>query len=757
MATPIVVPKLVEKEYLSTLNDRFASYISRVRQMRELSGRNDTVNFMNSTKILEEEITALKAMYERQLEELRHQLEDLAKDRTQQQLAAAKNSALVAELQDKLGNETSNRKKVENALADAHRVIADKEALLQDARVTTTQHQNAHMDTTRERDGLQTALTQTQQALDTEMAARVDLQTNVNQLREKLGFEQQLHEKEMAEIRARLNEADQTILLAEERLHEHNIIDENLAAMLAKVKLHSQHELRRFKEESEISHQNSMNQLKIQLDNESRNLASATDDNIHMKAHIESLQSKIINLDAKCSSLEAQNSSLIQSLEMERQQAANTIKNLEAKLRELQEALMAKVRELGLAYNAHVPLDLELGAFATLLEAEERRLSLALQNQAPLAPVRSRTWHTITPRSKTLTTEPKRPASTLGITPSSVSTSTKIHTPIARPKTTAGTLSVSRTVPPVVEPVTTASPYRHTWSYVPNFIDYHSPTSSHTGNVRILEVNPDGNYVRLFNTSAHRDEEIGGYMVQQNVSGRPVTVFRFPPRTRLKALSHTTVWSAGSLMKHNPPSDFLWKEQHKWGTGPECTTILCKPNGQAVAWTTAAFPFGVPNQIPTRDTGPGSPRDTGLDREPSREPKSPRSKNPEPPPREIENKSFSRSPNDPLHPHAVQTRVKTGGHDGMTMNPQSRSQTVRPDPAGASRTGGAPLRRYAGSSLPNDKDSSPKQGHGGTIRVMPSSEFTSPKQNYQDRLSNLTTQQRVNFSPPPPRPYVASR
>lgn len=40
------------------------------------------------------------------------------------------------------------------------------------------------------------------------------------------------------------------------------------------------------------------------------------------------------------------------------------------------------------------------------------------------------------------------------------------------------------------------------------------------------------------------------------------------------------MWSAASLTRHNPPSDFLWKEQHKWGTGPECTTILCKPNGQ---------------------------------------------------------------------------------------------------------------------------------------------------------------------------------
>lgn len=85
------------------------------------------------------------------------------------------------------------------------------------------------------------------------------------------------------------------------------------------------------------------------------------------------ISNKLHYYTLKCSSLEAQNAGLIQSLEMERQQATNTIKNLEAKLRELQEALMAKVRELGLAYNAHLPLDLELDAFATLLEAEERR------------------------------------------------------------------------------------------------------------------------------------------------------------------------------------------------------------------------------------------------------------------------------------------------------------------------------------------------------------------------------------------------
>ena len=54
----------------------------------------------------------------------------------------------------------------------------------------------------------------------------------------------------------------------------------------------------------------------------------------------------------------------------------------------------------------------------------------------------------------------------------------------------------------------------------------------------------------------------------------------------------TLVWSSiNDPTLHNPPTDYFWKEQHKWGTGPECTTILCRANGQAVAWTTAAHRF----------------------------------------------------------------------------------------------------------------------------------------------------------------------
>ena len=59
--------------------------------------------------------------------------------------------------------------------------------------------------------------------------------------------------------------------------------------------------------------------------------------------------------------------------------------------------------------------------------------------------------------------------------------------------------------------------------------------------VKILEINEDGKFVRLFNASGNEDLEVGGFLIQQNVGGHPVAVFRFPPRTRFRAGSVITV------------------------------------------------------------------------------------------------------------------------------------------------------------------------------------------------------------------------
>lgn len=112
----------------------------------------------------------------------------------------------------RLEKEANNRKKLEEALKDAQRAIADKEALLQDARNEAAQRENAHIETKQDRDGLLATLTRTQRTLEVEMAAKDELQNLANELKEKFHFQQQLSEKVNHHDKKRMVEQTENIM-----------------------------------------------------------------------------------------------------------------------------------------------------------------------------------------------------------------------------------------------------------------------------------------------------------------------------------------------------------------------------------------------------------------------------------------------------------------------------------------------------------------------------------------------------------------
>ena len=109
--------------------------------------------------------------------------------------------------------------------------------------------------------------------------------------------------------------------------------------------------------------------------------------------------------------------------------------------------------------------------------------------------------------------------------------------------------------------------------------------SSSTGNVRIDNVHQNGGFIVLRNGSFDQNEEIGLFILQQKLNGKVIASFRFPQRAKLKAGSKINIWASSAPEGRNcPPSDYVWKDQYKCVYGLECITVLCKPNGQAVAW-----------------------------------------------------------------------------------------------------------------------------------------------------------------------------
>ncbi|XP_074661940.1 lamin-A-like isoform X2 [Tubulanus polymorphus] len=303
--------------------------------------------------------------------------------------------------------------------------------------------------------------------------------------------------------------------------------------------------------------------------------------------------------------------------------------------------------------------------------------------------------------------------------------------------------------------------------------DYTNATSTSVCDVKILEVHPQGKYIRLQNCSNNKDVEFGGYMIQQNVGGNPVAVYRFPPRVKFMCNDTITVWSGNNdPILHEPPTDFVFKEQQKWGTGPECTTILCKPNGQAVAWTTAAHRFtkdafdlkSSSSQVADDDDDNNETdfekiENTGEILTEYPQPKIHESvylrrEKMEPPLLTSQKHPHGLDPLADCHPRSGQQRPLVNGNDNSSVNRQTRSQSTRPDPvygqpysgASAQRMGSSPLRRYITTDSTIRGSGHLANRAAGEIRYGPPSPHLSPIQQELSRVSGSQQSTLVRFS-----------
>ncbi|XP_065521156.1 lamin tail domain-containing protein 1 isoform X3 [Lathamus discolor] len=236
--------------------------------------------------------------------------------------------------------------------------------------------------------------------------------------------------------------------------------------------------------------------------------------------------------------------------------------------------------------------------------------------------------------------------------------------------------------------------------------EYQEFASSAIGNLKIAEVDQGGRFVKIRNHATKEDENIGGYLLKQDIKGQAVAVFSFPSETRMEPNSTVTVWAADAMVFHRFPSDLLWKDLKRFRTSLDCATILCEPSGQAVAWYTPLYwttrqelmargeseepeNIVIPTFSTTRERCEEEQESTITDTEWNTADPWQTSKK-----RQSfikrEKKTFAslfpnqsawcQSPNTPTHPHFSLGRPLTMGNDGSSLCRQSRGQSSRPDP-----------------------------------------------------------------------------
>lgn len=356
-----------EKKDMQDLNERFASYIEKVRFL-EAQNRRLADELEKLKARWGKETTQIKAMYQAELDEARKGLDTSDKEKARLEIRVASLEEQLEEFRQRL--DEANRLLVEER---ERNILLGQQLSSLEGEVNPLRRHIETLTRDQERDKkriaqLQDALNRTRVDLDNETLLHIDAENRFQTLSEELEFLKAVHEQELKELAA-LAYRDTT---AENREFWKN----EMGQALREISQVYEDKLEGMRGELETFYNLKMQEFRTGATRQQMDAA-------HSKDESKVLRSQVTDIRDKNNALEARLAAALRELDELRRQNQDRERELESENNEykieitkLRAELDAILKELENILDTKLGLELEIAAYRKLLEGEETRSGL---------------------------------------------------------------------------------------------------------------------------------------------------------------------------------------------------------------------------------------------------------------------------------------------------------------------------------------------------------------------------------------------